>query len=231
MTTQASEQPSWQVSAPLPRRIGAAKRGKDFRHELLVSMAVRGTRTAGPEWVKIVGGALQRTLQHLLGPDVPIEALLESALFEALSSWPPAPGEGPLSVWLQRIAAGVALAHLRCAGPGADPGRLGARPGGIVEVLSSLYARLRKLPAEEQVAFALLELDGRSLSEAAAVLRAPVTVVRQRACRVRRHLLFAARCDRLLIRYLCMSARLRALARRLDRRLDAFSREARSLSG
>jgi DNA-directed RNA polymerase specialized sigma24 family protein len=228
MSTQPSEQaaPAWQVSVPLPRQAGATKRGKDFRDELFVKMAVRGTRSASPEWLKVVSGALQRTLQHLIGPDVPIEPLLESALFEALSTWPPAPGDGPVSVWLQRIAAGVALAHLRCVSPGTEASGPGARPGGILEVLSNLHARLRAFRAEEQVAFALLDLDGRSLSEAAMVLRVPVDVVRGRARRVRQHLLFAARGDRLVIRYLCMSARLRALARRLDRRLLAFSLEA-----
>ena len=80
----------------------------------------------------------------------------------------------------------------------------------------ALYARLRNLAPEEQVAFALLELDGRSLSEASAVLRLAPAAVRQRAWRARRHLLFAARGDRLIAKYLRIGARLQAFARRGD---------------
>jgi DNA-directed RNA polymerase specialized sigma24 family protein len=208
---------SWQVSQQ-PVALGPRPlRGKNFRHELLVEMSVRGTRSAGTKWMKLVGCELERTLKCLLGPDAPLEPLLESARFQALSAWPP-PVDQPLSVWVQRIAGGVALGHLK--GQPAAPGEgttHPARPGGIREVLSNLYARLRAMPPQEQLAFALLELNGSSVSEAATVLRVSPTAIRRWAARVRRQLLFAARRDRLLLRYLCIALRLQGLSRRLDR--------------
>lgn len=192
----------------------ATRRGKNFQH---VALAARGTRAARSEWMKLVGGALQRTLRHLLGPEAPLEALLESALFEAATAWPPRRDDEPISIWVQRIGTDIALRHL--AGTKASPRREvlpGERPGGVGEVLAAVYGSLRKLRPEEQVAFALLDLAGRSSTEAGAVLRAPPVVVRRRASRARQHLAFAARSDRLLARYMCIASRLRALARRFE---------------
>jgi DNA-directed RNA polymerase specialized sigma24 family protein len=202
--------PPWQVSRQ-PVALGElAQRGKNLRHELLVEMSVRGTRNAGSRWRKVVGSELDRTLKCLLGPDAPIEQLLESGRFEALNSWPP-PGDQPLALWVQRIATGVALGYLKGQPRALDETAAGARAGGVREVLANLYGRLRTMRPQEQLAFALLELNGSSVSEAAVVLRVSPAVVRQRAARVRRQLLFAARSDRLLLRYMCIALRLQAL--------------------
>ena len=211
--------PGWQISKPPSQVRNTVKPGKNFRHQLLVAMVAQGHRGARLEWMKLVGGHLQRTLQRLLGPAAPLELLLEGALFAAATSWPQYRGDEPVSIWAQRVAVGVASTYLADANrPAEDLSACfaGARAGGVREVVAALYARLRNLPPEEQVAFALLELDGRSLSEASAVLRLPPVVVRQRAWRARRHLLFAARRDRLIARYLRIGARLRAFARRSD---------------
>jgi len=207
--------PSWQVSRQ-PVALGElVQRGKNFRHELLVEMSVRGTRNAGSKWRKLVGSELERTLKCLLGPDAPIEQLLESGRFEALNSWPP-PGDQPLLVWVRRIASGVALGYLKGQPREPDEAAAVTRAGGVREVLANLYGRLRAMRPQEQLAFALLELNGSSVSEAAVVLRVSPAVVRQRAARVRRQLLFAARSDRLLLRYMCIALRLQALTRRFD---------------
>jgi DNA-directed RNA polymerase specialized sigma24 family protein len=214
--SQAVAQPSRLRRVPMP--------GKNFRHEILVAMAAQGHRGARLEWMKIVGGDLQRTLQRLLGPAAPHELLLEGALFAAATSWPDYRGEEPVSIWAQRVAARVALTYLSEANRPAESLSgcfAGARPGGVREVVAALYVTLRQRPPEEHVAFALLELDGRSLSEAAAVLRLPPMVVRQRAGRVHRHLLFAARGDRLIAKYVRIASRLRAFARRWDHGVTA----------
>ena len=121
-------------------------------------------------------------------------------------------------MWAQRIAVDLALGHLACGGAALNQSHCcaNARPGGVREVLATLYATLQKTRPMEQVAFALLELDGRSVSEAAAILRAPPMAVRQRAWHVRRHLLFAARREPLIARYLRIAPRISALARHLD---------------
>jgi DNA-directed RNA polymerase specialized sigma24 family protein len=174
-------------------------------------MSVRGTSSPSREWAKGVCRNLERVLECLLGPDVPLEPLLQAAQLRALDAWPP-PADEPLSVWLRCIATAVALAHLTSGAPRWRVRPPSPRPGSVREVLSHLYARLRGMPPQEQLAFALLELDGASVNEAAAVLRVAPTTLLQRVVRVRRQLLFAARRDRLLLRYLCIARRLRAMA-------------------
>lgn len=217
-SASAQQTPHGQVSAQRSRLRDVVRPGTNFQHEMLVAIAARGERGAPPEWMKFVGGRLQRTLDRLLGPTAPVELLLERAMAEAAASWSKYAGDEPVSIWAQRIAIDVAVRHLASGGGAVNDSHccVNARPGGVREVLATLYAALQKTRPMEQVAFALLELDGRSLSEAAVILRAPPMVVRQRAWRVRRHLLFAARGDRLIARYLRIAARLGALARRLD---------------
>lgn len=190
----------------------SSQRGKNFRHELLVELSVRGTRSAGSKWMKVVGFELEQTLKCLLGPDAPIQPLLESARFQALSAWPP-PSDQPLSIWVRSIATGVALSHLKAEPAPTSRAGEDAREGGVREVLSNLYGKLRKARPHEQLAFALLDINGSSVSEAAAILRLPPATILQSAARVRRQLLFAARRDRLLLRYLCIALRWRAISR------------------
>lgn len=208
------------VSAQRARLRDVVRPGTNFQHEMLVAVAARGERGAPPEWFKCVGSRMQRTLYRLLGPAAPVEQLLEGEMTEVAASWSKYSGDEPMSVWAQRMAVDIALRHLTGGGTTPVEGHCfaHARPGGVREVLATLYATLRKTRPMEQVAFALLELDGRSLSEAAAILRAPPMVVRQRAGRVRRHLSFAARGDRLIARYLQIAERIGALAHHLDHR-------------
>lgn len=221
MSSRASQQCSlpWQISMPRSQPREVTRPGKNFRHGIVVAMAAQGDRAARAEWMTFVGPCLRRTLYRLLGPAAPMHELVERAMTGAATSWPEYRLEEPVSIWALRIAVEVATGHLREGAPvsaNASHCFVNARAGGVREVLASVYERMQKTRPEEQVAFALLELDGRSLSETAAVLRVSPMVVRQRAARVRRHLLYAARGDRLIARYLRIAARLAALARRLD---------------
>jgi DNA-directed RNA polymerase specialized sigma24 family protein len=193
------------------------QRGKSFRHELLVETSLLGPRSRGAQWLKVVELELDRTLECLLGPDAPLEQLLETARCRVADSWPPPSSNEPLSIWVRRIASEVALEHMQGGAPPEYSGhRAKPRPGGVREVLSHLYARLRAMQAHDRLAFALQELNGSSVSEAAAVLRmSPATFV-QCVSRVRRQLAFAARRDRLLLRYLCIAPRLQLLMGRVS---------------
>jgi DNA-directed RNA polymerase specialized sigma24 family protein len=221
--TPVASQSSWQVlRQPIP--LGRLARGKRFRHALLIDASMPRTPRRGPQWNELVGRELERTLQCLVGPEAPLAQLLEVAELEALRAWPP-PADPSLSVWVRRIACGVALRHL--AGRAVEPCPVtdGLRPGGVREVLTRLHARLRAVPPEEQVAFCLLELNGSSVSEAAAVLGVSTATILRRVARVRRQLLFAARRDRLLLRYLCIARRLQAMTRRLADRPSGLPAE------
>jgi DNA-directed RNA polymerase specialized sigma24 family protein len=190
--------------------LGPIKRGKKYRHQVLVAVAASGALP--PDWMKLAGRELESTLRHLLGPAAPLGALLETAITEAALSWPPAAAaDEPASIGLQRIA--VAVAERHCNTAGATSGTVAPeRAGGVRELLTRVYTALSTVPPPERLAFALVELGGRSLCEAAAVFNVPSNVLEQRVCRARRTLLFAARRDVLLLRYLALAARWRALA-------------------
>jgi DNA-directed RNA polymerase specialized sigma24 family protein len=188
-----------------------AKRGKGCQP---VAVWVAHTAAGRVEWARFVGPILKRTLKSLLGPHAPLEVLLDRALHQAAAAWPQYRRSEPLSIWAQRLAAAVALRHvngLRSSGVRASSAP--ERAGGMREVLAHVHRKLLELRPEEHFVFALLELDGRSVTEVAAVLGAAPGVVRERASRARRRLFFAVREDALLTRYICVAERWRALAR------------------
>lgn len=121
------------------------------------------------------------------------------------------------TLWSQRIATGVAFGHLKNTerAPLEEPSP--ARTVRLRELLRHVHAWLRTARPPEQLAFALLELNGSSVSEAALILRAAPSVVRTRAAFLRRQLTFAARRDLQLARYLRLGPRLQALLRHWDR--------------
>ncbi|MEO8181783.1 MAG: hypothetical protein ABI895_23365 [Deltaproteobacteria bacterium] len=178
--------------------------------------ASRATSPPGPEGLALVGSLLERSLVRLLGPSVTLDLLLERALLEVLSSWPPR-DDTALPLWAQRIAVSWALDALKSRASASDEEQRQVRPGRVREALSHLQTWMRGVRPEEQLAFALLELNASSMDEAAAILCVPPQVVRQRARRVRRALLFAARRDLELRRYLLVALRVRSLLRCWDR--------------
>jgi DNA-directed RNA polymerase specialized sigma24 family protein len=186
----------------------------------LMASVSRGQLRAQLEFLETVGLAIQRTLHRLVGAEAPIEPLLEAALLRAINRAAEYVGDEPLVLWAQSSAVQVATTYLggpKPAAPSAAP--LEAEPEltpKVRDLLGRVRAQLRNMRPEEQVAFALLDLDGRSLDEASRLTRASPIVVRQRACRARRQLLFAARHDRLIAGYLRLADPLRKLAARLQ---------------
>lgn len=205
------------VAAPYPRphRLGEASPRSPTR-ERSAQRSLRDARAACSVGQQLSSSVLERTLQRLLGPSAPLDALLESALVEALGS-ESARGEPTSLRALQRIAAGVALGYLKSTPFGSPEPHERARRGSVRETLFHLHGWLRSSRAEEQLAFTLLELSASPLLEVAAILRVSPTVVREGAARIRRQLLFAARSDRLLARYLRLEPRLVSLLRCWDR--------------
>jgi DNA-directed RNA polymerase specialized sigma24 family protein len=186
----------------------------------LMARVSRGQRRAQLEFLETVGLAMQRTLYRLVGAEAPIEPLLEAALLRAINRAPEYVGDEPLVLWAQTSAVQVATTYLGGPKPAARPaGSIEARPGPtptVRDLFSRVRGQLRMMRPEEQVAFALLELDGRSLGEAASLTGASPVVVRQRAWRARQQLLFAARHDRLIAGYVRLADPLRKLAARLQ---------------
>jgi len=206
-------------SFPAERGLEPAPASERGALELMAHVS-RGRRAAQLALLDAVGACMERTLHRLLGCDAPLEPLLEAALLRALNLAPDYAASEPLALWADRIAVQVATEYLSGPRPvGLDPARagVGADPSSVRALLGCVQWRLRRVRPEEHVAFALLDLDGRSLLEASRLTGAAPIVVRQRAERARRHLLFAARRDRTIAAYLQLSERLRALAARLQR--------------
>jgi DNA-directed RNA polymerase specialized sigma24 family protein len=186
----------------------------------LMARVSRGQRRAQVEFLEAVGLGMQRTLLRLVGCHAPVEPLLEAALLRAVNRAPEYGGDEPLALWAQSIAVEVATTYLgdsAAAAVSTTGGAAAELPPKVRDLLTRVHAILRKMRPEEQVAFALLELDGRSLGEASSLMRASPMVVRQRASRVRRQLLFTARSDRLIAGYVRLAEQLRRLAGRLSR--------------
>ena len=179
----------------------------------------RGRAGAQLEFLDMIGASMHESLFRLLGGDAPLEQLLEVALLRAINLAGEYVGHEPLALWVEGIAVQIATAYL-CGVRVRGPELPAAQPGAGVsvrELLARVRSRLRRLPAEDQVAFALLNLDGRSLLEASRLMNAAPVVVRQRAARAGQQLLFAARRDRMIATYLRLAERLRALAGRVQR--------------
>lgn len=205
--------PAPRLNAVQPRYPGAIE---------LMAQAARGQRPAQLAVLAAIGAGMERTLYRVLGPDAPLEPLLEAALLRALNHAAHYAGDEPLAVWADRIAVQVATTYRGGARPAqpAPPSPLDDASR-VRTLLSRVHARLLHVRPDEHIAFALLDLDGRPLLDAACLTQAAPIVVRQRADRARRQLLLAARRDHTLAAYLQLSERLRALAARLQRERPA----------
>jgi DNA-directed RNA polymerase specialized sigma24 family protein len=208
----------------LARHATSAALDRDASHALeLMARVARGQREAQLELLERVGAGMQRTLHRLVGSDAPVEPLLETSLLMALNRASEYTGDESLALWAQRITVQLAMSYLGGAPSPSLPSAANEVEAGaeltpkVCDLLGRVRAILRRMRPEEQVAFALLDLDGRSLREASSLTGASPMVVRQRASRARRHLLFAARSDRLIAGYVRLSDPLRKLAERLHR--------------
>ena len=159
-------------------------------------------------------GRVHAALFRILGGNADMEDLLQETfvqVFASLKSWR---AEASLATWIDRIAVRVAYRAI---------GRRRARPeqvgldddtpapvvttDGPATVLARdgvrrLYAALDRLPPAARVAFALHEIDGRSMAEVAEVTSASVTATKLRVWRARRTLEAAAARDPVLREFL-----------------------------
>lgn len=159
-------------------------------------------------------GRVHAALYRILGGNADMEDLLQETfvqVFASLKSWR---AEASLATWIDRIAVRVAYRAIgrrraRIDQPSADgvtpelavhgdaPGALLAKDG-----VRRLYAALDRLPPASRVAFALHEIDGRSMAEVAEVTGASVTATKLRVWRARRTLEAAAARDPVLREFL-----------------------------
>jgi RNA polymerase sigma-70 factor (ECF subfamily) len=182
------------------------------RGEPLVRRARGGDRTAQAELFYKLRPTVHATLYRVLGSNQRMEDLLQDAFVEIFRSLPTYSGEPGVAVWAAGIAVRVACRELRRESRQGNGER--AQPERVLrlvyseermqhrEAVKRLYLALDRLKPEYRVAFALFELDGRSLSEVAQITDVTLTVAQNRVSRARNKLRAAARRDGVLASYL-----------------------------
>ena len=158
-------------------------------------------------------GRVHAALFRILGGNADMEDLLQETfvqVFASLKSWR---AEASLATWIDRIAVRVAYraigrrrSRLEQLSEGDAP-EVAVATDGPAAVMARdgvrrLYVALDALSPAARIAFALHEIDGRSMAEVAEVTGASVTATKLRVWRARRSLEAAAARDPVLREFL-----------------------------
>jgi RNA polymerase sigma-70 factor, ECF subfamily len=170
---------------------------RDHDRDLAVRCAA-GDRAAQRQLFTEQKGVVHRTLYRVLGANRDVEDLIQESFLEVFRSLGNFRGDSKLSTWVSAIAARVAIAYIQRRKPASaslesvpeaasdEPDtvrRLHAR-----EAARRLYAALEHVEVRQRVAFTLHAIDGRPLSEVAAITGATLVATKTRVWRARREL-------------------------------------------
>jgi RNA polymerase sigma-70 factor, ECF subfamily len=171
-----------------------------------------GEEAAASELFRRHHKRVHATLYRVLGPNRDLEDLLQESFIQVFASLRGYRGEARLATWIDRIAARVAYRYIRGRKrqlreielAGADGPTSPAPLDQVIarDGLKRLYAALDSLPASQRIAFALFEIDGRTVAEVAALTGSTQTTAKVRIWRARRAVLKAAAGDPLLSEFL-----------------------------
>jgi len=181
----------------------------------LVDRCLSGEEKAARELFRAHRARVHGCLYRVLGTNRDMDDLLQDVfvqVFQSLRGWR---AEASLATWIDRIAVRVAWRYLTrrkaappmlelvddLAGPTALPGPPaagGARRMLAREGVRRLYAALDRLPPKARLAFALHEIEGRSMAEVATLTGTSVTATKLRVWRARRALAAGAAEDPVL---------------------------------
>lgn len=155
-----------------------------------------GDGHAFEELVRRHGGRLWSVAVRVLGrPEDAAEAVQE-ALLAAHRGAGAFRGDAAVRTWLQRIVVNVCRDRVRRARtrpvlvpwPRAEPPAAGPDTATELATRLAVHEALAELPVEQRVAVVLVDVQGCSLAEAAAVLEVPVGTVKSRCARGRARL-------------------------------------------
>lgn len=174
----------------------------------LVAACLAGDRAAERALFRAHRTRVHATLWRVLGGGRELDDLIQETFLEVFRSLKGFRGEARLSTWIDRIAVRVAWRWI-AAKKGAPPplelvddvpagGPSGETRAHAREAVRRLYDALAALPPAARVAFCLVELDGRSIKEAAALLGATTIATKVRVFRARRELIRRAAEDPVL---------------------------------
>jgi RNA polymerase sigma-70 factor (ECF subfamily) len=169
----------------------------------------RGDRHALDVVLRAHVPVLDRLLTRLAGPSGDVDDLLQTTLIEAVTAFPRFRGEASVQTWLCRIAVNVFRHHLRHPErrrrvalelvPAADePVDPAPGPDDVLEHrrhLARLYHHLDAIAPRKRIAFVLHVIEGRPISEVAALMGASEVATKSRVFWARRELLARIRKD------------------------------------
>lgn len=179
---------------------------------LLADRCREGEQEAAAELFRLHQGRVHAVLYRLLGSSSEIEDLLQETFIQVFRSLGGYRGEAKLATWIDRIATRVAFKHLgrkrrrvktaELVGDFAASGPAPLDQTIAREGVKRLYEVLDNLSASQRIAFALYEIDGRSVAEVAELTDCAKTTAKLRIWRGRRAVLKAAQSDPLLGEFL-----------------------------
>jgi RNA polymerase sigma-70 factor (ECF subfamily) len=182
---------------------------------LLVDRCLTGEPAATRELFRRHRGRVHASLYRVLGSNRDMDDLLQEAfiqVFQSLRGWR---AEASLSTWIDRVSVRVAYRYLSQRGRRIQTDVLDGDEGGATidgaviegpgarrqlarDGVKRLYAVLDELGAASRLAFTLHEIDGRPLSEVAALVGSSVTATKLRVWRARKRIEQAASEDPVL---------------------------------
>jgi len=155
---------------------------------------------------------MHATLYRILGNSADVDDLMQDAFIQVFKSLSSYRGEAKLSTWIDRITVRVAYRHIRNRKKHPTPtGTMddfeGQQSGARAQAASRqgirrLYEAMATLPVASRVAFALHEIDGRSIAEVADIVGSAKSATKLRVWRARRAIFKIAARDPVLSEFI-----------------------------
>jgi RNA polymerase sigma-70 factor (ECF subfamily) len=175
------------------------EQGAGDEDRALVEAAQAGDREAFGELFVLHAAAVRRLLTSVVGPAADLDDLTQEVFLQVHRSLGRFRRDSRFSTWLHRVTVNTAISHLRRPRGRAwptEPATLdtlaverGADAHGTFvgrEMVRRLYRILDGLTPKRRAAYALFEIEGRSISEVAEIIGVPVPVAKSRIWFARR---------------------------------------------
>ena len=179
---------------------------------LLVDRCKDGDDAATRELFRLYQKRVHATLYRILGNRSEMDDLMQETFIQVFRGLHNFRAEARLSTWIDRITVRVAYRYIgrskKTPTPVEDFDHLQSTepaPSALTAsrvAVDRLYDALAQLPASSRIAFALYEIDGKSVAEVASIVGAAKSATKLRIWRARRALMKIASSDPVLAEFL-----------------------------
>jgi RNA polymerase sigma-70 factor, ECF subfamily len=181
---------------PVPSTVSS----EDTPADDLIARAKQGERAAFRKLFERHRSDVARLVFRMLGPKADLEDIIQEVFLQVYRSLGDFRGEARFTTWLHRLTVNVVLMHRRAARSrpqfteevpaGAEAATAHPEDDAIRrERVRAFYEVLERLPDKKRAVFVLHEIEGRTPSEIAEIVGAPVLTVRTRLFYARRELI------------------------------------------